>query len=450
MKKSTIKIIQFIMFSFLIYFILKKAPLIEGFSIEEKQALFDDFLENHYRNIFPDGRRNSGGPMFYHYFVNNMDLDREHFILYNQFYCGVSGSIVSPNRSGGNITNHIVLKDLEDNEWFGKYYRCCVPCLCDLMRYTKVERHTVQLSDGPYEHFVITMDDPCINPSNIPGEVSSYQCSGGTTQNGVHAASGRLIVAVLFGNHEMTEQPVPYDPNTHTIDGDQFCEQRICQAPNQLRGGMGDIFVQLSLVGNSEIPQPPDRFSCLEPMNNNSDTHSDMVNIFGEPLRKCRSEENSSDTRGSWDSQGFCSELGGGVHQICFSVDENTRDFARDTDQGGNWTIDRENKNHCMCIGAWALYKAKQAEGMINETYDELQCDAIPKVALTDTYLNTWATWNGNELSGQIIHGVNKLVEQCHEKAENDSHKSHLRDLYMDLVNNHPEFVDNVLSLNQR
>ena len=61
-----------------------------------------------------------GGPMFYHYFVNNMDLDRAHFILYNQFYCGVSGSIVSPNRSGGNITNHIVLKDLEDNEWFGK------------------------------------------------------------------------------------------------------------------------------------------------------------------------------------------------------------------------------------------------------------------------------------------------------------------------------------------
>ena len=60
---------------------------------------------------------------------------------------------------------------------------------------------------------------------------------------------------------------------------------------------MGDIFVQLSLVGNSEVPQPPDRFSCLEPMNNNSDTHSDMVNIFGGPLRTCRGEENSSDTR---------------------------------------------------------------------------------------------------------------------------------------------------------
>ena len=66
------------------------------------------------------------------------------------------------------------------------------------------------------------------------------------------------------------------------------------------------------------------------------------------------------------DQQGFCSELDGGVHQICFSVDENTRNFADDTDQGRNWTIDRENKNHCMCIGAWALYKAKQAEGIIN------------------------------------------------------------------------------------
>ena len=71
MKKSTITIIQFIMIALLIYFSLKKSSLVEGFTIEEKQGLFDDFMENHYRTIFPDGGRNSGGPMFYHYFVNN-------------------------------------------------------------------------------------------------------------------------------------------------------------------------------------------------------------------------------------------------------------------------------------------------------------------------------------------------------------------------------------------
>ena len=452
MKKNTIKIIQFIMVALLIYFILKKQPLIEGFTPEEKQALFDDFMENHYRTIFPDGGRNSGGPMFYHYFVNNMSLDREHFILYNQFYCGVSGSIIMPDRP--NKTNHIVLKDVQGSEWFGKYYRCCVPCLCDLMRYAKVEPHTVQLSDGPYSHYVITIDDPCSNQAGIPAEVSAFNCSNNLTENGERTASGRLIVAVLFGHHELTEQPVPYDPNTHTIDGDQFCDQRICQAPTELRGGMGDIFVLLSLVGNTETPPPPDRFDCLEPMNNNnSNTHHDMVNIYGEPLKKCRDESNNTDTRGSWDSGGFCSELGGGVHQICFAVDESTVNFADDTQQGENWTESRLNKNHCMCIGAWAMYKAKQepeAEDRIPVTTDELNCEAIPKVSLTDTYLGNWATWNGNELSGQIVHGVNKLVEQCHEKAENESHRTHLRDLYLDLTNNHHEFAGRTLSFNQR
>ena len=52
------------------------------------------------------------------------------------------------------------------------------------------------------------------------------------------------------------------------------------------------------------------------------------------------------------------------------------------------------------------------------------------KSSLTDTYLNTWATWNGNELPGQIIHGVNKLVEQCYEKAEND-HIDHIYEIYI-------------------
>ena len=165
-KKSYFGFWTFILF-LLVLCILKKNNY-EGFTNDEKQEYFDSFMSEHYSNIFPDGGRNSGGPMFYHYFANNMDLDKTHFKLYNQFYCGVSGSIVSPNRSGGNITNNVVLQDLDGQEWFGKYYRCCVPCLCDIMRYAKVEQHSVQLSDGLYNHQVITIDDPCSNESGIP------------------------------------------------------------------------------------------------------------------------------------------------------------------------------------------------------------------------------------------------------------------------------------------
>ena len=442
MKKSTKKMIQVCFLILLIYFLFKTNKKIEGFTSDEKQVLFDSFMSEHYSSIFPDGGRNSGGPMFYHYFVNNvnnMDLNKDHFKLYNQFYCGVSGSIVSPSRE--NITNNVVLEDLSGQQWFGKYYRCCVPCLCDIMRYAKVEQHGVQLSDNlqPYNHHVITIDDPCSNEGGIPSQVTAFQCVDGLTSNGERTNSGRLIIAVLFGPDGM-EQPVLYDPSIHTIDADDYCGSRICQQPEELRGGMSDIFVLLSLVGNSGTPPPPERFHCpdiIEPLEN-----TDMLNIYGEPLEKCREDTNSSDQSGSWDDEGYCSELDGGVHQICFNVNESTVGFSTDTGQS-DWSQGRLNKNHCMCIGAWALYKAKQDNNRtgdpILETTDELKCDAIPKVSLTDQYLNKWETWNGHELDDQIVHGVNKLMEQCHTKG-NITQKRHIKQLYKDLTDSRPEF----------
>ena len=41
---------------------------------------------------------------------------------------------------------------------------------------------------------------------------------------------------------------------------------------------------------------------------------SNLLNIYDEPLTPCGTPEMSS---GSWDSNGLCSEKGGGVHQIC-------------------------------------------------------------------------------------------------------------------------------------
>ena len=199
--------------------------------------------------------------------------------------------------------------------------------------------------------------------------------------NGERTSSGRLIIAVLFGPDENTEEPVLFNPAIHTIDADQYCGTRICQQPEELRGGMGDIFVLLSLVGNSETPPSPERFSCpdiIEPLENTG-----MLNIYGESLEKCREDLNSSDQRGSWDSNGYCSELGGGVHQICFDVNSATKDFSTDTNQS-NWSLEREGKNHCMCIGAWALYKAKQEEGSISPTTNELKCESIPEISITN------------------------------------------------------------------
>jgi hypothetical protein len=415
----------------LIVLFLIISTISEGFSNNyDKEEMFDNLMRN-FRTIFPNGNRNAGGSQFYKYISTELNLSREEFEIYNQFYCGVSGSPIDPRRSVNN--NHIVIDGLNGEQYYGKYYRCCTPCLCDLMRYSKVERNTIELNDGPYEHYVITIDDPCVREDEIPNQVSSFICQDNKTENGIHTDSGRLIVGVL---HEVTLY------NGGDVDGDAYCNNRICQEPENLRGGMGDIFVLLSLVGNNGTPEVPERFTCSEPFAN------EMLNIYGERLVKCREYSNSDDTNGSWDNDGYCSELGGGVHQICFKVDDNTKDFASDTDQSVNWSEDRKDKNHCMCIGAWALYKAKQNQfnNMIPETFDELKCESIPDISISEQYLNNWATWNGNELPNQIVDGVNKLVEQCYNKG-NDNQKNYLKDLYLSLVDGKDEFINNILTL---
>ena len=84
-----------------------------------------------------------------------------------------------------------------------------------------------------------------------------------------------------------------------------------------------------------------------------------MLNIYNEPLSKC--SLTSGETGGSWDSDGKCSELNGGVHQICGeNISDNTPGFSSKTGQS-NWSdTARQDKNHCVCLGAWSLYNASQ------------------------------------------------------------------------------------------
>ena len=172
--------------------------------------------------------------------------------------------------------------------------------------------------------------------------------------------------------------------------------------------------------------------SCKEGYDN-----SEYLNIYGEPLKPCQLDM-SQDNQGSW-INGHCSEMGGGVHQICLEVDK-TDKFSENTGQG-NWSEGRSGKNHCMCLGAWALYKAKQNTGEINKTDNELLCESIMDDALHERYVGNWNTWNGNELDNQIIHGVNELMEQCYDKGT-QSQREYLKNIYLELTDPRGEFHD--------
>ena len=375
--------------------------LIEPFehNIDSKE-LYDKLMKE-FNIIFPQGNRNSGGGQFYHHIVNELKPNNiQEFLEYNKMYCAVSGSPIDPDRQ--DPFHNIVIESVDDGpKYYGKQYICCWPCVCDMVKYGKVETHKY----GENEIVVFVIDDPCSNESDIPNQVSAFKCKNGKTKNGLYTESGRLIVGVLHDHEVFDENNKQHTRVVEEVK--KMCISRNSKEPDELRGGMGDIFVKLSLVGKKP----------------SKSGHSELKNIYGEPLQKCK----TGVSPGSWDGEGYCSERGGGVHQICFGVDEDNKDFSSDTGQS-NWSHDRVGNNHCMCLGAWALYKAKN-----KGTDNELVCESIPDMALSKDYIDNWNTWNGIQLDDQIIDGVDSLVKQCYNKQKSDYLKEQYDELRSEL-----------------
>ena len=374
--------------------------------MSERSEKYEKLMKN-FDTIFPDRNRNSGGPQFFKHIVD-MNLSKHDFELYNSFYCGVSGSPVDPKRE--NVFDYVVVKDLEGNDIYGKYYRCCWPCLCDIMKYAKVDKYDANLNDTCVTYDVLTIPDPCCNISKIPESVSGYKCENRKTQNGVYSRNGRLIFALFYDTKIATE-------SDDISDVLKKCKTRMDTMPDDLQGGMGDIFVKLSLACDDK---------SSDKSSDGMQNHSSLKNIYGESLKSCK----TGTEPGSWDNEGYCSEMGGGVHQICMNVTEERGDFSEATGQS-DWSEGRVGNNHCMCLGAWALYKAKgKGDG------NELVCDSIPDMSLDPSYVGNWNTWNGNEYlkkdgkpNDQIIDGVDSMVQQCYDKKNS----KYLREKYDNL-----------------
>lgn len=149
------------------------------------------------------------------------------------------------------------------------------------------------------------------------------------------------------------------------------------------------------------------------------------LNIYNQPLKKCGTNKM---VNGSWDSTGKCSERDGGVHQICIKkISKNATNFSLNTGQS-NWSDMRNNDNHCVCLGAWSLYNAKNK----NRKKKILKCDAIPKIALSKNYVSKfsegWNKWNGLEFNNQIVNGVNNIINDCYDPSDKKS--IHLKNNY--------------------
>ena len=221
----------------------------ESFTINDDLDDLDDLdelmityetLMNDFNLIFKDRNRNAGGVQFFHHIHNRSnELTKEEYLSHHKVYCAVSGSPIKPHE---NNKDKIVVKGTDNKEYIGDYYRCCWPCLCDIMRYVRLENHQVELTDGILDYHVLVIGDPCLKEEEIPNEITSFECFNNENVNGVKTESGNLIIGVLHNARE-------YDPNKHDIEEvQQKCNERINTLPEDLKGGMGDIFVLLSLI----------------------------------------------------------------------------------------------------------------------------------------------------------------------------------------------------------
>ena len=114
---------------FLIFFIFFQFEAIAEEKNYHKELITD------WSRIFPDQNRNAAGPKFFKYIIDKK-ITYKDFIEFNKLYCAVSGSLIDPNSE----PDFLFAKEIKTNEKIcGDYYKCCIPCSCDIMKYSEVD-----------------------------------------------------------------------------------------------------------------------------------------------------------------------------------------------------------------------------------------------------------------------------------------------------------------------
>ena len=228
------KIKNFVLFSLLVSLCLAQPTQATKFNYYAD--LVGDWSE-----IFPDQNRNAAGPKFFKHILGKK-ITYQDFLEYNKLYCAVSGSLIDPN----NKPEFVYLKSVENDEKIcGFYHRCCVPCSCDLMKYSKVKKMNYTFTDGAKEFFVLTIKNPC-GKDDFPMEVNkNYFCNGKKLDyKQVYVLDDRLVIGLFHNASKCNEQSIAAI-DKHEITG-QYCAFRNNAPLEEVKGGMGDIFIRLA------------------------------------------------------------------------------------------------------------------------------------------------------------------------------------------------------------
>ena len=125
------------------FFILSITNFNISLAKENKDKYYNNMTKD-WRMIFPDGNRNAAGPKFFKH-ISDKYTNFNEFQEYNKLYCAVSGSLISPGSKPEFIN---IKEDVTSKNICGYYYKCCWPCVCDLMKYAKVTKITKKFQEG--------------------------------------------------------------------------------------------------------------------------------------------------------------------------------------------------------------------------------------------------------------------------------------------------------------
>ena len=209
-------------------------------SNSSEKNYYKDLISD-WSRIFPDKNRNAAGPKFFKYIIDK-DISYKDFIEYNKLYCAVSGSLIDPNSQ----PDFLFIKESKTGEKIcGDYYKCCIPCSCDIMKYSEVKKIKHKFLDGLKEFYVFTIKNPC-NKKDFPDRVNKdYFCDGEKINtNQVYNLNNRIVIGLLHEGRACNKEEIDF-VKSHQVTG-RFCELRNNTPLENLKTGMGDIFIKLA------------------------------------------------------------------------------------------------------------------------------------------------------------------------------------------------------------
>ena len=198
-------------------------------------------IVNDWNKIFPDKNRNAAGPKFFKYILDKK-ITYKDFVEYNKLYCAVSGSLISPDTT----PEFVYLKEETTKKKIcGEYYRCCIPCSCDLMKYSKTKQMKYKFTDQEKTFYVLTIDNPC-GKKDFPIQVNkNYFCNGDKLDKSqVTVLEDKLVIGYLHEGRKCLKSDIE-NINTHEVTG-RYCQLRNNNPLDELRAGIGDIFIKLA------------------------------------------------------------------------------------------------------------------------------------------------------------------------------------------------------------